>query len=77
VHLLGLHWHDSVHLRFVPKVIPFVFPWSGEDVVLLDDSREVIVAVVQLLGNQLTLVVLLMPSRLCLRSARELLSALL
>jgi hypothetical protein len=45
-------------------------------VVLLDDSREVVVALVRLLGNRLTLVVLLTPSRLGLRSARELLSAL-
>jgi hypothetical protein len=36
-------------------------------VVLLDDSREVIVALVWLLGNRLTLVVLLTFSRLRLR----------
>jgi hypothetical protein len=77
VHVLGLRWHDGVHLRFVPKVVPFVFPQSGEDVVLLDDSREVIVALVRILGNRLTLVVLLTPSQLRLRSARELLSAFL
>jgi hypothetical protein len=46
-------------------------------VVLLDDSREVIVALVRLLGNRLVLVVLPTSSQLCLRSARELLSALL
>jgi hypothetical protein len=42
----GIHWHDDVHLRLVPKVVPFVFPRSGEDMVLLDDRREVIVALV-------------------------------
>jgi hypothetical protein len=77
VHVLGLRWHDGVHLRFIPKVTPFVLPQSGEDVVLLDDSREVVVALVRLLGNQLTLVVLLTSSRLHLWSARELLSVLL
>jgi hypothetical protein len=46
-------------------------------VVLLDDSQEVIVALVRLLGNRFTLVVLLTFSRLRLRRSRELLSALL
>jgi hypothetical protein len=46
VHVLGLRWHDGVHLRFIPKVAPFALPQSGEDVVLLDDSREVIVTLV-------------------------------
>jgi hypothetical protein len=45
--------------------------------VLLDDSREVVVALVQLLGNRLTLVVLLTFSRLSLWHTRDLLSALL
>jgi hypothetical protein len=77
VHVLGLRWHDSVHFRLVPKVIPFVFPRSGEDVVLLDDGREVVVALVWLLGSRLMLMVLLTSSRLCLRRSRELLSVLL
>jgi hypothetical protein len=53
VHVLGLCWHDGVHLRLVPKVIPFVFPRSGEDLVLLDDSWEVVIALVGLLGSRL------------------------
>jgi hypothetical protein len=77
VHVLGLRWHDSVHLRLIPKVVPFVFPWSGEDVVLLDDSREVVLALVWLLGSRLALMVLLTSSRLLLQGSRELLSTLL
>jgi hypothetical protein len=77
VHELGLHWHDGVHLRLVPKVVPFVFPWGGEDMVLLEDRREVIVALIRFLGNRLSLVVFLTFSRLRLRGSRELLSALL
>jgi hypothetical protein len=46
-------------------------------VVLLDDSREVVVALVWLLGSRRVLVVLLTSSRLRLRGSRELLSALL
>jgi hypothetical protein len=46
-------------------------------VVLLDDSREVIVALVQLLGGWLALMVLLTSSRLHLQGFMELLSALL
>jgi hypothetical protein len=53
VHVLRLRWHAGVHLRLVPKVIPFVL---CEDVVLLDDGWEV-VALVRLLGSRLTLVV--------------------
>jgi hypothetical protein len=45
--------------------------------VLLDVRREVIVALVRLLGSQLGLVVLLTSSRLHLQGSRELLSALL
>jgi hypothetical protein len=77
VHELGLCWHDGVHFRLVPKVIPFVFPRGGEDMVLLDDSREVIVALIWLLGNQLALMVLLTYSRLHLLDSKELLSSLL
>jgi hypothetical protein len=46
-------------------------------VVLLDDSREVVVALVWLLGSWLMLVVLLTSSQLRLWGSRELLSALL
>jgi hypothetical protein len=46
-------------------------------VVLLDDSWEVIIALIWLLGSRLALVVLLTSSRLCLRGSRELLSTLL
>jgi hypothetical protein len=63
VHELGLRWHDGVHFRFVPKVVPFVFPQGGEDMVVLDDSREVIV-LIRLLGGRLALMVLLTFSRL-------------
>jgi hypothetical protein len=45
--------------------------------VLLDVRREVILALVRLLGSRLVLVVLLTSSRLRLRGSRELLSALL
>jgi hypothetical protein len=45
--------------------------------VLLDDHREVIVALIRLLGNWLVLVVLLTFGQLHLRGSRELLSALL
>jgi hypothetical protein len=77
VHVLGLCWHDGVHLRLIPKVVPFVFLQSDEDVVLLNDCREVVVALVRLLSGRLALVILLISSRLRLWSARELLSALL
>jgi hypothetical protein len=76
-HVLGLHWHDGVHLRLILKVVPFVFPQSGEDMVLLDDSWEVVIAWIWLLGGRLMLVVLLTSSRLRLRDSRELMSALL
>jgi hypothetical protein len=63
MHVLGLRWHDGIHLRFIPKVAPFVLLRSGEDMVLLDYSWEVIVSLVWLLGSRLTLVVLLTFSR--------------
>jgi hypothetical protein len=65
VHILGLRRHDGVHLHLVPKVIPLFFPW------------EVVVALVRLLSSRLVLMVLLTSYRLRLRSAKELLSALL
>jgi hypothetical protein len=45
--------------------------------VLLNVHREVIIALVRLLGSRLVLVVLLTSSQLCLRGSRELLSAVL
>jgi hypothetical protein len=77
VHELGLCRHDSVHLRLVPKVAPFVFAWGGKDMVLLDIHRKVILILVRLVGSRLVLLVLLTSNWLCLRSSRELLSALL
>jgi hypothetical protein len=77
VHVLGLRQHDGVHLRFVPKVAPFVFLQSGEDVVMPNDIPEVVVALVRLLGSRLMLMVLLTLSRLRLQCSRELLSVLL
>jgi hypothetical protein len=46
-------------------------------VALLDDSWEVVVTLVRLLGSRLVLMVLLTSSRLRLWGSRELLSALL
>jgi hypothetical protein len=77
VHELGLCRHDGIHLRLVPKVVPFVFAWGGKDVILLDIHWKVILALVQFGGNRLVLLVLLTSSRLRLRSFRELLSTLL
>jgi hypothetical protein len=77
VHELGLRWHDGIHFSLLPKVIPFVFPRGGEDMVLLDDSREVAVALIWLLGGWLAPMVLLTSSRLHLQGSRELLSSLL
>jgi hypothetical protein len=64
VHELGLCKHDGVHLCLVPKVVPFVFPRGGKDMVLLDICREVIFVLVRLLGSRLMLMVLLTSSRL-------------
>jgi hypothetical protein len=69
--------HDSVYLRLVPKVVPFVFAWGGKDVILLNIRRKVVITLVRLVTSQLVLLVLLTSSRLCLRSSRELPSALL
>jgi hypothetical protein len=46
VHVLGLRWHDNIYLCLIPKVAPFVILQSGEDVVLFNDGREVVVALV-------------------------------
>jgi hypothetical protein len=74
VHVLGLRWHDGIHLRYVPKVVTFVLLQSGEDVVLLNDGWEVVVALVRLLGSRFTLVVLLTSRRLLWGRGRELTS---
>jgi hypothetical protein len=77
VHELGFCRHDSVHLRLVPKVIPFVFAWGGKDVILHNIRRKVVVTLVRLVASRLVLLVLLTPSWLRLRGSRELPSALL
>jgi hypothetical protein len=77
VHELGLCRHDSVHLRLVPKVIPFVFARGSKDVILLNIRRKVLLALIRIIGGRLMLLVLLTFSRLRLRDSRELLSALL
>jgi hypothetical protein len=77
MHELGFCRHDSVHLRLIPKVIPFVFARGGKDVILFNIHRKVIITLVRLVTNQLVLLVLLTSSRLRLRSSRELSSALL
>jgi hypothetical protein len=77
VHELRFYRHDGVHLRLVPKVVPFVFAWGGKDVILLDIRRKVIITLVWLVTSRLMLLVLLTSSRLRLRSFRELPSALL
>jgi hypothetical protein len=77
VHELGFCRHDSVHLRLVPKVVPFVFAWGGKDVILLDIRQEIIITLVRLVTNRLVLLVLLTSNRLRFRSFRELSSALL
>jgi hypothetical protein len=64
VHELGLRWHDGVHFCLIPKVIPFVFPRGGEDMVLLDNRREVVVALIWFLDNRLVLIVLLTSGQL-------------
>jgi hypothetical protein len=51
VHELGLCRHDGVHLYLVPKVIPFVFARGGKDVILLNIRREVILALIRLVGS--------------------------
>jgi hypothetical protein len=36
VHVLGLRWHDGVHLSLVLEVVPLVLLLSDEDMVLLN-----------------------------------------
>jgi hypothetical protein len=76
VHELGFCGHDSVHLRLVPKVTPFVFAWGNKDVILLNIRWKVVITLFRLVTSRLVLLVLLTSSRLRLRSSRELPSAL-
>jgi hypothetical protein len=46
VHELGLCRHDGVHLRLVPKVIPFVFAWGGKDKILLNIRQKVVLTMI-------------------------------
>jgi hypothetical protein len=57
VHELGLCRHDSVHLRLVPKVVPFVFARGGKDVILLNIRQKVILALILVVGSRLVLLV--------------------
>jgi hypothetical protein len=77
MHELRLCGHDGIHLRLVPKVVPFVFTRSSEDVILLNIHQKVILALIRIVGSWLVLLVLLTCSRLRLQDSRELLSALL
>jgi hypothetical protein len=70
VNVLGLQWHDGVHPIFVPEVVPLFLLRSGEDVVLLEDSRIVILALVRPPGSRLMLAVLLTVGRLLRRQPR-------
>jgi hypothetical protein len=60
----------------MPKVIPFVLAGGSEDVILLHIRREVII-LIRLASSWVALLFLLTFSRLCLRHARDLPSALL
>jgi hypothetical protein len=64
VHELGLCRHDNIHLRLVPKVVPFVFVWGGKDVILLDIRQKVVITLVRLVSSRLMLLVLLTSSSL-------------
>jgi hypothetical protein len=63
--------HDGVHLCLVPKVVPFLFPRGGKDMLLLDIHRKVIVALVLPLIIWLVLIVLQTSSWLRLRSSLQ------
>jgi hypothetical protein len=62
VHELGFCRHDSVHLRLVPKVVPFILAWGGKDVILLNIHRKVIITLARLASSQFMLLVLLTSS---------------
>jgi hypothetical protein len=65
MHELGLGRHNGVQLCLVPKVVAFVLAEGGEDVVLLNIHREVII-LLRLASGRGLLLVLLTFSRLCL-----------
>jgi hypothetical protein len=48
---MGLCRHDDVHLRLVPKVVPFVFARGGKDVILLKIRHKVILALIRIVGQ--------------------------
>jgi hypothetical protein len=64
MHELGFCGHDGVHLRLVPKVVPFVFARGSKDVILLNIRRKVILALIRIVGSVLVLLALLTSSRL-------------
>jgi hypothetical protein len=76
MHELGFCRHYSVHLCLMPKVVPFILAGGGEDVILLNICREVII-LIRLAPSRVVLLVLLTSSRLRLRRTRDLPSALL
>jgi hypothetical protein len=76
MHELGFCRHHSVHLRLMPKIVPFVLSEGSKDVILLDIHREVII-LIRLASSRALLLVLLDSSRLCLRRSRALPSVLL
>jgi hypothetical protein len=59
VHELGFCRHDNIHLRLVPKVVPFILARGGKDVILLNIRRKVIITLVRLASSLLVLLVLL------------------
>jgi hypothetical protein len=61
----------------MPKVVPFVFAWGSEDVVLLNICRKVLLALIRIICSRLMQLVLLTSSQLRLQASRELPSALL
>jgi hypothetical protein len=61
----------------MPKVIPFILARGSKDVIVLNIHREVVITWVRLASSRTMLLVLLTPSRLCLRRFRELPSALI
>jgi hypothetical protein len=77
VHELGLWRHNGIHLRLVPKVIPFVLARGSKDVILLNIRRKVLLALIRIIRSRLMLLVLLTFSRLRPQVSRELPSALL
>jgi hypothetical protein len=76
MHELGFCGHYSVHLCLMPKVVPFIIAGGGKDVILLHIHWEVVI-LIRLASSQVVLLVLLTSSRLRLRCARDLPSALL